>query len=82
VRREKRGLLLWVVLDYRNTFRLQIFLPGVSGSFGGFRVTRPEALKSRQKFCERAGENVGGYRSAIVFSVDDDAKTYLERELD
>jgi len=27
------------------------------------------------------GENVGGYRSAIVFSVDDDAKTYLEREL-
>src|SRR5712671_482469 len=46
-----------------------------------FRVTRPEALKVAQDFVTGLGENVGGYRSAIVFSVDDDAKTYLEREL-
>jgi len=43
-------------------------------------VTRPEALKVAE-LCGWVGEKVDGYRSPIVFSVDDDAKTYLEREL-
>jgi len=32
------------------------------------------------KFVTGIGENVSGYRSAIVFNVDDNAKVYLERD--
>jgi membrane protease YdiL (CAAX protease family) len=46
-----------------------------------FRVSRGEALKRAQSFVERLGENISGYRSSIVFDVDENAKTYLEREL-
>src|SRR6202042_3264273 len=46
-----------------------------------FRVSRGDALKRAQSFVGGLGENISGYRSAIVFDVDDNAKTYLEREL-
>src|SRR5208283_431165 len=46
-----------------------------------FKVSRPEALARAQKFLGSVGEDVSGYQSAIVFDVDDNAKTYLEREV-
>jgi hypothetical protein len=79
---EKRALLLWVVLGIIGTvFAYKYFFRAFPEASVDFRVTRPEALKVAQNFVNGLGENVGGYRSAIVFSVDDDAKTYLEREL-
>jgi hypothetical protein len=79
---EKRGLLLWVVLGIIGTlFAYKYFFRAFPEASVDFRVTRPEALKVAQNFVNGLGETVGGHRSAIVFSVDDDAKTYLEREL-
>src|SRR5258707_2546145 len=79
---EKRGLLIWVVVGIIGTlFAYKYFFRAFPEASVDFRVTRPEALKVAQNFVNGLGENVNGYRSAIVFSVDDDAKTYLEREL-
>src|SRR6202140_5131554 len=79
---EKRALLLWVALGIVGTiFAYKYFFRAFPEASVDFRVTRPEAMKVAQNFVGGLGENVYGYRSAIVFSVDDDAKTYLEREL-
>ena len=79
---EKRALLLWVVFGIIGTiFAYKYFFRAFPEASVDFRVTRPEALKVAQTFVTGLGESVSGYRSAIVFSVDDDAKTYLEREL-
>ena len=79
---EKRALLLWVVFGIIGTiFAYKYFFRAFPEASVDFRVTRPEAMKVAQNFVGGLGENVSGYRSAIVFSVDDDAKTYLEREL-
>jgi membrane protease YdiL (CAAX protease family) len=79
---EKRALLLWVAVGIVGTiFAYKYFFRAFPEASVDFRVTRSEALQRAQSFVAGLGENVGGYRSAIVFSVDDDAKTYLEREL-
>jgi membrane protease YdiL (CAAX protease family) len=79
---DKRALLLWV-------------LAGVIGAFIGYKyyfrafpeaavnlqVSREEALQRAQQFVAGMGENVGTYQSAIVFDLDENAKTYLEREV-
>jgi membrane protease YdiL (CAAX protease family) len=79
---EKRALLLWVALGIVGTiFAYKYFFRAFPEASVDFRVTRSEALQRAQSFVAGLGENVSGYRSAIVFSVDDDAKTYLEREL-
>jgi hypothetical protein len=79
---EKRALLLWVLFGITGTvFAYKFYFRAFPEASVDFRVTRPEALKVAQNFVAGLGENVSGYQSAIVFSVDDDAKTYLEREL-
>jgi CAAX prenyl protease-like protein len=79
---EKRVLLLWVALGIVGTiFAYKYFFRAFPEASVDFRVTRSEALQLAQSFAAGLGQNVSGYRSAIVFSVDDDAKTYLEREL-
>jgi membrane protease YdiL (CAAX protease family) len=79
---EKRALLLWAALGIVGTiFAYRYFFRAFPEASVDFRVTRSEALQRAQSFVAGLGENVSGYRSAIVFSVDDDAKTYLEREL-
>src|SRR5713101_8777618 len=79
---DKRALLLWVALGIVGTiFAYKYFFRAFTEASVDFRVTRSEALQRAQSFVAGLGENASGYRSAIVFSVDDDAKTYLEREL-
>jgi len=88
---EKRALLLWVALGIIGTiFAYKYFFRAFPEASVDFRVTRGEALQRAQRFVAGLGKNVSGYRSAIVFSVEDDfepggtafhAKTYLEREL-
>jgi hypothetical protein len=79
---EKRALVLWVLagivgLWYAHAHFFEAF-PEASVNF---KVTRGEALKRAKSFVESLGQNVDGYRSAIVFGVDDNAKTYLERQV-
>src|SRR5262249_10784128 len=39
------------------------------------------ALERARGFVESLGDSTAGYRSVIVFGVDDNAKTYLERQV-
>ena len=79
---DKRGLLLWIVLGIIGAaFAYRFYFRAFPEASVDFRVSRSEALKRAADFVGTLGENVSGYRSAIVFNLDDDAKTYLEREL-
>jgi membrane protease YdiL (CAAX protease family) len=79
---DKRALLLWVAVGIIGTlFAYKYFFRAFPEASVDFHVSRSEALQRAQSFVAGLGENVSGYRSAIVFDVDDNAKTYLEREL-
>jgi hypothetical protein len=79
---DKRALLLWVLAGIVGAwFAHHDFFRAFPEASVDFRVSRGEALKRAQSFMDGIGENVGGYRSSIVFDVDENGKTYLEREL-
>src|SRR6266852_3372887 len=80
---DKRALLLWVLAGIIGiVFAQKYFFRAFPEASVNFQVSREEALTRAQKFVTGLGENVSGYRSAVAFDVDDEAKTYLERELD
>lgn len=79
---EKRALLLWVAAGILGVvFAYKYFFQAFPEASVHLQVTREEALARAQKFVAGLDENVNGYRSAIVFDVDDGAKVYLERQL-
>ncbi len=79
---DKRALLLWVAAGILGLlFAHKYFFRAFPEASVNFQVSREEALARSQKFVTGLGENVNGYRSAVAFDVDDDAKTYIEREL-
>src|SRR5580704_2488727 len=79
---DKRTLLLWVLLGIVGVvFAQKYFFRAFPEASVDFKVSRAEALGRAQKFVGALGEDVSGYQSAIVFDVDDNAKTYLEREV-
>ena len=80
-RGDLRVLLLWLLagllgasLAYRYFFRA---FPEASVDF---KVTRGQALDRARAFAAVQGLSLQGYQSTVVFSVDDNTKTYLERE--
>ncbi len=79
---DKRALLLWVLLGVVGlVFAQKYFFRAFPEASVDFKVSRTEALARAQIFVGSLGEDVSGYQSAIVFSLDDNAKTYLEREV-
>jgi membrane protease YdiL (CAAX protease family) len=79
---EKRALVLWVLLGIVGVvFAQKYFFRAFPEASVDFKVSRNEAVARAQKFIGSVGEDVSGYQSAIVFEVDDNAKTYLEREV-
>jgi len=79
---EKRALLLWVVAGVIGTvFAYKYYFQAFPEASVNFQISRTEAEARAKQFISGVGENVDGYQSAIVFDVDDNAKTYLEREL-
>jgi membrane protease YdiL (CAAX protease family) len=79
---DKRALLLGVLLGVVGlVFAQKYFFRAFPEASVDFKVSRTEALARAQKFVGSLGEDVSGYQSAIVFDVDDNAKTYLEREV-
>jgi len=80
---EKRALFLWVMTGILGiVFAQKYFFRAFPEASVNFQVSREEALAHAEKFVTGLGENVSGYRSAVAFDVDEEAKTYLERELD
>ena len=79
---DKKELLLWVLLGVVGAvFAQRYFFQAFPEASVDFKVSRSEALARAQKFVGSMGEDISGYQSAIVFDVDDNAKTYLEREV-
>ena len=79
---EKRALLLWVVAGFVGLlFARNYFFQAFPEASVNFQISREEALSRAQKFVTGLGENVSGYKSSIIFDVDEDAKVYLERQV-
>ena len=79
---EKRALILWVLAGIVGLwYAHRHFFEAFPEASVNFRVTREEALVRARSFVESLGQPVDGYRSVIVFGIDDDAKTYLERQV-
>ncbi|MFI5073163.1 MAG: hypothetical protein ACHP8A_20010, partial [Terriglobales bacterium] len=79
---DKRALLLWVLLGIVGiVFAQKYFFRAFPEAAVDFKVSRREALARAKQFVSSLGEDVSGYQSAIVFDLDDNAKTYLEREV-
>jgi membrane protease YdiL (CAAX protease family) len=79
---EKRSLLLWVLAGIIGlVYAQRHFFEAFPEASVNFQVTRSEALERARSFVESLGNSTAGYRSAIVFGVNDTAKIYLEREV-
>jgi membrane protease YdiL (CAAX protease family) len=79
---EKRALILWVICGVLGlVFAQRYFFRAFPEASVDFKVSRTEAQQRAKTFVQGLGENLDGYQSTITFQVDDNAKTYLEREL-
>jgi membrane protease YdiL (CAAX protease family) len=79
---EKRALILWILCGALGLlFAQRYFFRAFPEASIDFKVSQNEAETRARKFLADLGENVNDYKSSIVFEVDDNAKTYLEREL-
>ena len=81
-RRDVRVLLLWLLVALAGAFiAYRYFFRAFPEAAVDFKVTRGEALERARAFAAAQGLSLRGYQSAVVFDVDDDTKTYLEREV-
>jgi len=79
---DKRILILWVVCGILGAlFAQKYFFRAFPEASVDFKVSRTEAKSRAKQFVEGLGGDISGYQSTIVFDVDENAKTYLEREL-
>jgi hypothetical protein len=75
-------LLLWLLAALLGGFvAYRYFFRAFPEASVDFKVTRSAAVDRARKFVEDQGVSLQGYQSSVVFSVDDDTKTYLEREV-
>ncbi len=79
--RDIRTLLLWVAIGVAGALvSFRFFHAAFPEAAVDFKVSRPQAVEAARAFLARQGHQVNGYQSSIVFEVDENAKTYLERE--
>ncbi len=80
--KDLRVLLLWVLLGLAGAgVASKYFFAAFPEAAVDFRVSRPAAVEAARRFLVAQGQKVEGYQSSIVFALDEDAKTYLEREV-
>src|ERR1700741_144096 len=79
--RDARVLPLWLVAGLAGAgVAYRYFFQAFPEAGVDFQVTREAALEKARDFIANQGTSLDGYESAIVFNVDDNEKTYLERE--
>ena len=77
----KLALLLWVIAGiFGALFAHKYYFRAFPEASVNFKVSRGEVLARAKEFLASEGQDAASYQSAIVFDVDDNAKTYLERE--
>ncbi len=77
-----RVLLLWILAALVATgVAWKYFYRALPEASVEFKVSRDQALEIARQFSDSQGAQLSGYQSVVTFSVDDDAKTYLERTL-
>jgi hypothetical protein len=77
-----RVLLLWLLAGLIGAgVAYRYFFQAFPEASVNFKVTRSAALDQARAFAASQGASLDGYQSTIVFNVDDDPKTYLEREV-
>ena len=80
--RDMKVLLLWLLAGLVGAgVAYRYFFQAFPEASVNFKVTRGAALDQARTFATSQGASLEGYQSSIVFNVDDDPKTYLEREL-
>jgi len=78
--KDLRVLIVWILLGALGVFvAWRYFFQAFPEASINFQVSRDEALNRAKSFLTQHGASVEGYQSTIVFSVNDNAKTYLER---
>jgi membrane protease YdiL (CAAX protease family) len=79
---DKRALILWIIVGIIGlVFAQKYFFRAFPEASVDFKVSRADVQNRAKQFVESLGENLNGYQSTINFAVDENAKTYLEREL-
>ncbi len=80
--KDLRTLLLWIVIGVVGAVvAVRYFHAAFPEAALDLKVSKAEALETARRFLDTNGMPVAGYESAIVFQVDENAKTYLEREV-
>jgi membrane protease YdiL (CAAX protease family) len=79
---DKKLLLIWILAGLLGAgVAYKYFFQAFPEASIEFKVPREAALEQARQFAMAQGAQLDGYQSSIVFSVDDTAKTYLEREV-
>jgi Type II CAAX prenyl endopeptidase Rce1-like len=80
-RRDLRVLSLWLLAAVAGVWIAQhYFFRAFPEAAVDFKVGRGAALERGRAFAAALGFSLQDYQSTVVFDVDDDTKTYLERE--
>jgi len=82
-RSDLRTLLIWIGVGLLGTFiAFRYFFVAFPEASVDFRISRAAAVEEAKKFLTAQGFQLEGYENSIVFRVDDNAKNYLEREVE
>ena len=81
-RNDAKVLLIWILAGLVGAcVAYAYFFQAFPEASVEFKVPRADALAMAKQFAATQSAQLGGYDSSIVFEVDDEAKTYLEREV-
>lgn len=78
--KDLRVLLIWILAGALGiTVAWRYFFQAFPEASVNFQISPAQALERARAFVSQQGASLQGYQSTIVFSVDDNTKTYLER---
>jgi membrane protease YdiL (CAAX protease family) len=79
---DKKVLLIWIFAGLLGAgVAYKYFFQAFPEASVEFKVPRAAALEQARQFASAQSAQLDAYQSSIAFSVDDNAKTYLEREV-